>query len=131
MPEVNGVNVPFVPAGGVQELRRRQQTPVQAPGTIQGPSFKEVFDKEVTKLKFSAHAQTRLTSREIPLTPTDIGKLETAVEKASAKGAKESLIMLDDMAFIVSVPNRTVITAVSAAQLKENVFTNIDSAVIV
>ncbi len=131
MPEVNGVNVPFMPAGGVQELRRRQQPPVHTPGTTQGPSFKEVFDNEVTKLKFSAHAQTRLTSREIPLTPGDIGKLESAVDKASAKGAKESLIMLDDMAFIVSVPNRTVITAVSAAQLKENVFTNIDSAVIV
>ncbi len=128
MPEVNGIQVPFLPAGGVEELKRRPKVPVQ-PDQPQ-TSFKEIFDREVRQLKFSAHAQTRLDSRDIPLSEADLQKLEKAVTKAGEKGAKESLILLDEMAFIVSIRNKTVITAVHSDQLKDNVFTNIDSAVI-
>ncbi len=128
MPEVNGIKVPFVPAGGVDELQRRQTPPVKTDPA--GPSFRELFDREVRALKFSAHARTRIDSRDIPLTESDMRKLESAVDKAEEKGAKESLVLLGDMAFIVSVRNRTVITAVGSANMKDNVFTNIDSAVI-
>lgn len=128
VPEVNGIHVPFLPAGGVEELRRKPKTPFQPDKTQ--TSFKEIFEREVQELKFSAHAQTRIGSREIPLSGSELKKLESAVSKAEAKGARESLILMDDMAFIVSIRNRTVITAVNSDQLKENVFTNIDSAVI-
>ncbi len=83
------------------------------------------------RLKLSGHAQTRLESREIQLDGEAWERVMQGVEKAAAKGAKESLVMVDDVALIVSVKNRTVITAVEQSKLKDNVFTNIDSAVIV
>jgi flagellar operon protein len=81
-------------------------------------------------LKFSAHAQTRIQSRQINLGATDMQRLDGAVQKAAGKGARESLVLLDQTAFVVSVPNRTVITVVDKDSLKQNVFTNIDSVVI-
>ena len=129
MPDINGVSLPFIPAGGVEELKRQKTPPV--PSGQPSTSFKTIFEQEIDRLKFSAHAQTRLNSREIALSQEDMDKLESAVAKAEAKGAKESLVLMRDMAFIVSVKNRTVITAVHNDQLKDNVFTNIDSAVIV
>lgn len=130
MPDVNGVSLPFLPAGGVEELKR-QKTPPVPEGKQPSTSFKTIFEQEIDRLKFSAHAQTRLNSREIALSQEDMEKLESAVARAEAKGAKESLVLMRDMAFIVSVRNKTVITAVHNDQLKDNVFTNIDSAVIV
>jgi flagellar operon protein len=64
------------------------------------------------------------------LTQAQHTRLETAVDKAAGKGAKDALVMLDETAMVVSVQNRTVITALGMHQAKENVFTNIDSAVI-
>ncbi len=127
MPDINGVSLPFMPVGGVEQLRR-QTTPVPSSGKPE-VSFKDIFEKEVSSLKFSAHAQSRINSREISMTNDDMKKLESAVEQAEQKGAKESLIMLDDKAFIVSVRNKTVITAMQLSSLRDNVFTNIDSAV--
>lgn len=83
------------------------------------------------RLKVSGHAKTRLQSRNIELGKAEWDRVVSGIDKAAAKGAKDSLVMLDDVALVVSVKNRTVITAVDKAQLKENVFTNIDSAVIV
>ena len=83
------------------------------------------------RLKVSAHAQTRLQSRDIQLDAAKWERVLGGVERAAQKGAKESLVMVDDVALVVSVRNRTVITAVDQQHLKENVFTNIDSAVIV
>ena len=81
-------------------------------------------------IKFSTHAQQRLQQRDITLADEDVAKINQAVDRASQKGAKESLILLDDMAFVVSVKNRVVITAVDQPSMKQNVFTNIDSVVI-
>jgi flagellar operon protein len=81
-------------------------------------------------VKFSAHAQARLASRQITLSSEDITKLGDAMTRAAQKGARESLVLMDKAALVVSVPNRTVITAVDKAALKENIFTNIDSAMI-
>lgn len=83
------------------------------------------------RLKVSGHAQTRLNSRNIELGQGEWERVMKGVDQAEAKGARESLVMVDDVALVVSVKNRTVITAVDKAGLKDNVFTNIDSAVIV
>jgi flagellar operon protein len=83
-----------------------------------------------SSIRWSAHATARLRQRGIEFTPEQHLRLETAVDKAVAKGAKDSLVLLDDAALVVSAQNRTVITALGMHQAKENVFTNIDSAVI-
>lgn len=100
--------------------------------TVSGPSFDQVLQRELTpdEIKFSAHAQQRLALRS-GLSETELKRLEDGVNKAAQKGARESLILMDNLALIVSVKNRTVITAVDGQRMKENVFTNIDSAVIV
>jgi flagellar operon protein len=82
-------------------------------------------------LKFSAHAKERLSLRNINLSADDLSRMNDAVNKAAAKGARQSLLVMENQAFIVSVPNKTVITALDNNSMKENVFTNIDSAVIV
>lgn len=120
---------------GIRPVTPLPSGPVpQVPGEHGGKTaFGEVLAAEMAKtagLKFSAHAEKRLQSRQIPFTAADMAKLAAAVDKAAAKGAKESLILMQDLAFIVSVRNRTVITAIDGPSLKENVFTNIDSAVI-
>ena len=83
------------------------------------------------RLKVSGHAKTRLESRNIEFGKAEWDRVMSGVDKAAAKGSRDSLVMIDDVALVVSVKNRTVITAVDRAQLKDNVFTNIDSAVIV
>lgn len=122
---INGVKIPFVPARGVDGLRER--TPVGLPADR---SFEKVFQKELRELKFSRHAQERLDSRNIRLDATDMSTLQKAVARAEEKGARDSLVLLRDLAFIVNVRNNTVVTAIDGERLKENVFTNIDSAVI-
>ena len=96
--------------------------------TANGVDFASIL---TDRLKVSNHAKTRLESRDIQLDAGQWERVLDGVEKAAQKGAKESLVMLDDIALVVSVRNRTVITAVDQQHLKENVFTNIDSAVIV
>ena len=81
-------------------------------------------------VKFSGHAQTRLASRRIALSEGDVKRLGQAMTQAAAKGSRDSLMLLDKTAFVVSVANRTVITAVAQDALKDNIFTNIDSAMI-
>ncbi|KYZ77620.1 flagellar protein [Anaerosporomusa subterranea] len=94
-------------------------------------TFGQVLEKELTDVKFSQHAKERLQVRNIKLGQAELAKLTAAVDKAAAKGARESLVLMDNVALVVSVKNRTVITAVDGASLKDNVFTNIDSAVII
>jgi flagellar operon protein len=57
-------------------------------------------------------------------------RLEAGVARAAGKGARDSVVFVDGTAFVVSVRNRTVITAVDPEHMREHVFTNIDSAVI-
>ncbi|MBI4733472.1 MAG: flagellar protein [Rubrobacteridae bacterium] len=98
---------------------------------VAGPSFKDVLATEVNKgVKFSAHAQARLAARNIKLSESQLDRINSGVEKAASKGARESLVLVDNFALVVSIKNNTVITAVDDRNLKENVFTNIDSAVI-
>jgi flagellar operon protein len=94
--------------------------------------FNEILQKQLVrkKLKLSGHCIKRLQQNDIKLTESQIDKLVNAVDKADRKGAKESLIVMDNLAFVVSIKNGTVITAVDSQRMKENIFTNIDSAVI-
>ncbi|MCC6445221.1 MAG: hypothetical protein IT210_17390 [Armatimonadetes bacterium] len=117
---------PIIPQAGAAKPQTRPQE-------IRGLSFQEILQEQVARqgVKFSAHAQSRLDSRQIRLSGQDMARIQRGVEKAAAKGSQESLVLKDDLALVVSIRNRTVITAIDGSNLKENVFTNIDSAVIV
>lgn len=121
------------PAGGVGGAGSVRNEAIRDAGTAAAPSFGEVLRKEIEGqgVRFSGHAQMRMRTRNISLSEADMAKLAQAVDRASAKGARESLILMDNLALVVSIRNRTVITAVDGEHIKENVFTNIDSAVIV
>jgi len=123
------IQQPIRPIGQPLEKSKDKSKINQANG-----GFQEIFTKQLVgnqELKFSKHAQERLSLRNIELTKEAITKLNTAVDKVADKGAKESLILMNDLAFVVSVQNKTVITAIDGANIKNNVFTNIDSAVII
>lgn len=104
-----------------------------------GITFQDILQlqaqKEVTEskesLRFSKHAANRLTDRNIELTDSQIERLNDGTKKAGERGIQESLVIVDQLAFIVNVPNKTVITAMEQAETDENVFTNIDGAVII
>ena len=106
-------------------------------GNMPTKSFQEIFAQQQalqtntanTELKFSKHASERLQSRNMNLTNEQLNRLETGAKKASEKGIKESLVMVDNMAFIINVKNNTVVTAVNEGD--EKVFTNIDGAIII
>jgi flagellar operon protein len=123
------------PLEQVQVQAQRQAIQKQALQAAEAAKpFDSVFQTAVDRglgVKFSAHAKERLQSRNIELSDNDLSRIQNAVDKAASKGARSSLLVMDKAALIVSVTNRTVITAVDNANLKENVFTNIDSAVIV
>lgn len=134
--EINRIPQPgIIPGPGPRPVGQ----PVTIPPTS-GPSFKSVLEGTTAAppstsssepLKFSAHAMQRLQSRNISLTSEDVSKMNAMADKAAAKGAKSSLFIVRDVAMVVSIKNRTVITAVDSDSMKDNVFTNIDSAAII
>jgi len=103
------------------------QKPTAAP---QGPAFGDILAKEASSLQFSGHAIQRLQKRGIELDAQTMQRLEGGVSKAAEKGSRDSVVFVDNTAFVVSVKNNTVITAMDRSHLREHVFTNIDSAVI-
>jgi flagellar operon protein len=125
-----GPNPALVPPGlgGVPST----PSPATAPGAGAKPAraFSEVLADEAAGLRISGHAAARLEKRGIDLDPSTLKRLEGGVDRAAAKGSRESVVFVDDKAFVVAVRNRTVITAVDSAHMREHVFTNIDSAVI-
>ncbi len=118
--------------------------PIGAPAPVQRPTgktgkasapqgFQSLLNAALAEqqpLRFSKHAAERIQQRQISLSPEDLSRLQQAVASAASKGARDSLILLNRTAFVVNIPNRTVITAVDEEHMRENVFTNIDSAVI-
>lgn len=92
--------------------------------------FDKLLNEKLDTLKFSQHALDRLQSRNLQLSESDLKRLSQAVDKAAQKGAKESLVMMNDIALVVSVKNRTVITAMDGNGAEDKIITNIDSAVI-
>ena len=123
MAMVNGVNVPFVPIVKsdsevsrfkIKDFNRR---------------FDDVLNDEINRIKFSNHAVKRLEDRNLDLSREELIELNDAVNQAEEKGSKDSLIMLNNKAFIVNIPNKTVVTAMAVGD-GNDVFTNIDSVVI-
>lgn len=133
----------------LQGLDSLSPTPVQGRGIAvpqgKGPSFRETLNQlsqsDIVQgratavpandtLKFSQHAVDRMRTRGIAFSQEDLGRISEAVTRAAAKGSKDSLILMKDSALIVSVKNKTVVTVMDQAALKENVFTNIDSTIV-
>jgi len=111
---------PARPAGGAQ-------APDRAAGA--GRSFAEHL-RGAGGVEFSKHALQRIERRGIPTDPATVARLRDGIERVAAKGAREAVVLVDRSAFVVSVANRTVITAVDSARMREHVFTNIDAAAI-
>lgn len=122
------------PVGPSQSTETTRSLPETAPGfgqsldrllrpTAPGPA--------AATLQFSRHAQARMESRGIHLDADDLAELGQAVEKLAQRGARESLVLLGDNAFIVGVAGRKVVTALTRQEAAGNVFTQIDSTVVV
>lgn len=110
--------------------RNRNSESVRQPGK---ETFKEMFSRELAdnrSLQFSKHASQRLYSRDISLNDEQMNKIADAVDKAAEKGSKETLILTEDVALVVAIRNRTVVTAFDRDNLRDGVVTSIDSAVI-
>ncbi len=122
MAEINGIKVPFVPIVGNEEVAKRRVGGVRS-------NFESIFKEELEKVKISNHAQKRLEARNIKLSGDDMNKIENAVKLAETKGSRDSLVMMNDTAFIVNVPNKTIVTTMQLEQTGENIFTNIDSVI--
>ena len=140
-------NVSKIPAK--TEVSEGIKTPGESP--IQKGEFDKSLDQAIQKmapqnlqtnpkvdlnatgagLKFSAHATQRLRERQISFDQETLTKMNDAITKADAKGVQDTLMITDKAALIVSVPNRTVITAMDKSNLNGNIFTNIDGAVII
>lgn len=116
-----------------QYLSNRKLTTVDQKEQV---SFQEILlekqaEADRKELRFSKHASMRLINRNINLSSEQKQRLETGADQAEAKGIKESLVLMDSLAFIVNIPNRTVVTAMDQTESKENIYTNIDGAVII
>lgn len=116
-----------------QYLRNQER---KSEKTTEGLSFQDILSRKTTQtdtadsLRFSKHAACRLMDRNIELTDRQMERLSDGARKAEQKGIKDSLVIVDQLAFIVNVPNNTVITAMDSSEADKNVFTNIDGAVI-
>jgi len=119
-------NQPIIPPNQQKQIEHNQNTDSKK------NSFKDLLKNKLNKenLNFSKHAQKRINARDMKVEDKELKKLKEGVAKAKEKGGQESLIMVDDNAYIVSIDNETVITAMGEDDIKDNVFTNIDSAVI-
>ena len=122
-------NPALVPPVGVPSpvAPTRQGQPAGKPN---GPSFADVLRDKAGAVQLSGHAKARIERRGIELGSDTLARLRHGVDRAAAKGSRESVVFVDDVAFVVSVKARTVITAVDRASMRDHVFTNIDSAVI-
>jgi len=133
-------NPALIPPGGLAAPVAPSAAPGQADGAARkqpspgtgGQSFADALSNAGAgeRLQFSRHALARVERRGISLDAETLGRLSAGVARAAGKGSRDSLVLVDNTAFVVSVSNRTVITAVGSEHMKDNVFTNIDSAVI-
>lgn len=133
--EVNGNIFSSIEQVTDQYLSQRQKESTAAASTV---SFEEVLraqfnskDNATEGLKFSKHAGDRLRQRDITLSQEQMQRLESGAQKANEKGIKESLLLMDNLAFIVNTKSNTVITAMEQSMDADNIYTNIDGAVII
>ncbi len=122
-----------IPSSG--SIGKKPNKPVQKQGIGQrdAKDFSKILNEklqEKSPIKFSSHAMERIKKRNIVITQKDIKDIENALKEAERKGAKEALFVGNRFSLIVSVKNKTVITAIDEDSMRNNIFTNIDSAVI-
>lgn len=131
------MNIQNRPIPSIQQVQNEQlssASKVQRSGELPVSSFGSVLQQklqEQQEIKFSKHASMRLDSRNINLTDEQLTKLQNGITKAEEKGIKESLVIMDNIALVVNIENKTVVTALDQNESREHVFTNIDGAVIV
>ncbi|MDE7028356.1 MAG: flagellar protein [Lachnospiraceae bacterium] len=131
-------NSQFLSIEQLQNQYLKQQKGSSAARTPQGMSFEEILQKQqgqgtqtVEAVRFSKHAANRLSDRKIELTDEQLERLNDGTKKAGAKGIRDSLVLVDQLAFIVNTKSNTVITAMDQTEADENIYTNIDGAVII
>lgn len=128
---------PFLSIEQLQDQYLQTGRPKSGALTSEGLSFQDILSgkkndiQETGEIRFSKHAVNRLADRNIELTKDQVNRLNLGAAKASEKGINESLVIVDSFAFIVNVPNQTVITAMERTDAGDNIFTNIDGAVII
>ena len=132
---MNGINQTFLSSAQIMDRYITAGKVNQSQETSKTNSFQDALleameSSRETTLKFSKHASSRLADRNIELTKEQMDRLTEGTNKAGSKGIKDSLVMVDHLAFIVNIPKNTVITAMDQSQADENIFTNIDGAVI-
>ena len=128
-------NSQFLSLEQLQDRYLNQNRQTQSSVTQSGLRFQDILTQKTevateSEVKFSKHAANRLVDRNIELTKEQVERLYQGTVKASEKGINESLVIVDSLAFIVNVPNRTVVTAMDQTETTSNIFTNIDGAVI-
>ncbi len=130
---MNISNKQFLSIEQLQDQFLTQQKSKPNIKTSEGLSFEEILQKtqQEGEVKFSKHAANRLNDRNIELTEEQLERLNDGTKMAGEKGIKESLVLVDELAFIVNTRSNTVITALTQGETKENIFTNIDGAVII
>jgi flagellar operon protein len=126
-------NAALLPPGTIGAGAAAPATGAPAATPATGPSFAEVLADRTSAAeapKFSKHALDRLAQRGIDVSGATLSRLTDGIQRAAAKGSRSSVVLVDGTAFVTSVPNNTVITAVTEEHMRSHVFTNIDSAVI-
>ena len=127
-------NVNQITNAGTLKLQHAQSALQTRANTGSQVQFAEILQNQTNKaqsVQFSKHAAQRVQQRGIEMTDSLLANLNQAVKKAQAKGAKDVVVIGESGAFIVNVPNNIVVTTMSGAEMKENIFTNIDSAVLI
>ncbi len=131
-------NSQFLSIEQLQDQYLKQQKVNSGNKTPQGMSFEEILQKQQVQgtptkevVKFSKHAANRLNDRKIELTDEQLERLNDGTKKAGQKGIRDSLVLVDQLAFIVNTKSNTVITAMDQTEANENIYTNIDGAVII
>lgn len=112
----------------LQNTGNHKTAQINSENTFQDVLASKVGQKE--ELKFTKHASERLGSRDITISAEQMQRLQNGAKRAGEKGIKESLVLVDSLAFIVNTKQNTVITAMNQAETSENIYTNIDGAVI-
>lgn len=123
-------NPALIPPGALTPSPLDAPTAKPKTEPLRGPAFGDVLAEKTAQVQFSGHALQRVRRRGIEVGHGTLERLQAGVDRAAGKGARESVVFVDSTAFVVSVRNRTVITAVDREHMKDHVFTNIDSAVI-
>jgi flagellar operon protein len=126
-------NPAIAPPGVASPAAAPARVAPAGPARTGAASFDQVLRRQLDQgreVRFSGHALARLERRGVDVDPATMARLREGVDKAAAKGSRDALVLIDQTAFVVSVRNRTVITAVPSQNMRDRVFTNIDSAVI-